>query len=177
MQRFLLLPTLLLASLALSVQAQQGSKFEMDGLTSTIPANWIKETPTSKLRFAQFRLPKAPGDAEDAELVVFKGFGGSAKENIARWKGQFLPPAGDEAKVEEFKVAGCTVHYVDVSGTYLDGPPMLPAAKKRKKAGFRMLAVQFEAPDNNYHLTLRGPAKTIEAHKKDFDAWLKGFKK
>jgi hypothetical protein len=40
-----------------------------------------------------------------------------------------------------------------------------------------MLAVQFEGPDNPYHIKLTGPAKTVDEAKKGFDEWLKGFKK
>jgi hypothetical protein len=40
-----------------------------------------------------------------------------------------------------------------------------------------MLAVHYDgADDKTYHIILRGPAKTVEEHKKEFDDWLAGFK-
>ena len=64
-----------------------------------------------------------------------------------------------------------------VAGSFLEGAPMVPAAMKKRKPGYRMLAVQFEGPDNVYHIKLTGPAKTVGEAKKGFDEWLKGFKK
>jgi hypothetical protein len=170
-----------LTGLALgATAADKGTVVTLDNLKSTAPANWKEETPSNKMRFAQFLLPRAEGDKADAQLVIFKGFGGSAKANVDRWKGQFLPPQGktidDVAQVKELKVAGNPVTYLDIHGTYLDGPPMLPASKKMKRPNWRMLAVQFEGPKNNYHILVRGPAKTIEKHRKGFDEWIKGFK-
>jgi hypothetical protein len=40
-----------------------------------------------------------------------------------------------------------------------------------------MLAVHFDGPDNVYHIKLTGPEQTVEAYKKGFDDWLRGFKK
>ena len=40
-----------------------------------------------------------------------------------------------------------------------------------------MLAVQFEGPENIYHVLMRGPEKTVAEHKKGFETWVKGFKK
>src|SRR5262249_18747743 len=144
------------------------------------PKEWKEEAPENKMRFAQFRLPAAKPDKDDAQLVIFKGFTGTAKQNVERWKGQFIPPEGkkidDVSKVEETKVANHPVTYLDIQGTYLDGPPNLPAAQKTKRPGYRMLAVQFEGPDNIYHIKLYGPEATVAAHKKAFDEWLKAFK-
>lgn len=180
--RTLMMAGLLILALACTTTAEdkKGTVVKVDNLSSTTPTTWEKETPASTMRYAQFKLPKVKGDKEDAQLIIFKGFGGSAKANVDRWKGQFVPDEGKTeapSKQEEFKVAGCEVTYFDISGTYLDGAPMVPASKKKKKAGFRMLAVQFEGPENAYHIMLRGPEATIKEHKKGFDEWLKGFKK
>ena len=37
----------------------------------TAPAGWKEETPTSKMRYAQFRVPGVDGDPEDGECAVF----------------------------------------------------------------------------------------------------------
>jgi hypothetical protein len=179
----LLSGVVLLAILSLNALAadDKGTAVKFDDLKSTTPANWKEETPSNRLRYMQFKVPRAKGDDADGDLAIFKGITGSAKQNLERWKGQFLPPEGkkidDITKVEEMKIAGCEVMYVDIAGIYLDGPPMLPAAQKKKKPDYRMLAIHFDAPDNTYHIKLIAPAKTVEEAKKGFDEWLKGFKK
>src|SRR5262245_6377178 len=69
----------------------KGTVVEIDGLKSTTPAEWVEETPTTKLRFKQFRLPKVGEDKEDAMMLVIylDGQGGSSDENVKRWKGMF----------------------------------------------------------------------------------------
>ncbi len=119
--------TMWFAVLALgAVAADKGDKgtvVELDGLRSMAPAAWKEEEPSNRMRFGQFRLPKKGDDKYDAELVIFKGLGGSAKANVDRWKGLFTPPEGktidDVAKVVEIKIGGHDATYLDVRGTYL----------------------------------------------------------
>jgi hypothetical protein len=162
-------------------EEKKGAVVDFDGLKSAAPVDWKEEEPSTKMRYKQFRLPKVGEDKADAELQIFRGFGGSAKENVKRWKGQFLPPEGkkidDVAKVSEMKVAGADVTYLDVNGVYLfKARPIDPDEKAERRPGYRMLAVHFEGPKNIYHIKLVGPAKTIEHYKKGFDEWLKAFK-
>ena len=163
---------------------QQGTLVTIDGLQSRTPADWEEGTPTTKMRFKQFKLPGArKGDAA-AELVIFffgTGQGGSAEDNITRWKAQFEPPRGkkidDVAKSNSFKVSGVDVTYLDVSGTYLSKfPPFDPNAKTVRKPNYRMLGVVFESKDGPYFIKLTGPEDTVAHHKKGFDEWLKAFK-
>jgi hypothetical protein len=160
----------------------KGVVVDMDGLRSRAPAGWKEETPGNRMRYAQFRLPKQGDDKADGEVVVFKGLGGSAKDNVKRWKGMFQPPAGksidDVAKVEEIKIGGRDAVYLDISGTYkYKAKPIDPDSKAEKRPDYRMLAVQWDGPKNQYQIRVTGPAKTVEHYKKGFDEWLKGFKK
>jgi|SRR5215469_16346075 len=171
-----------LALAARGADKDQGAVVEMDGLRSHAPAGWKQETPANRMRYAQFRLPKQGEDKADGDVVVFKGLGGSADANVKRWKGMFQPPAGksidDVAKVKEMKIGGRPAVYLDISGTYVVRVrPFDPNSPTEKKAGYRMLAVQWDGPDNPYQIRLTGPAKTVEHYKKGFDEWLQGFKK
>jgi hypothetical protein len=156
-----------------------------DGLKSRAPADWKAEKPSNKLRTAQFRIPKAKGDKEDAELVIFffgPGQGGSVNDNIKRWQGMFEAPEGkkidDVSKVEKMKVGDVDVTYLDVQGIYLyKFPPFDPNAKVQRKPDYRRLGVVFASKNGPYFITVTGPAKTVAEHKKGFDEWLKGFKK
>src|SRR5437870_4144460 len=74
-----------------------GETVDLGGVTSKTPAGWKSQKPSNKFRVYQFAVPKADGDKEDAELVVFFfgiGSGGGTDDNLNRWKGQFLPPEG-----------------------------------------------------------------------------------
>jgi hypothetical protein len=165
-----------------SAEEKKGTTVDMDGMTSTTPASWVKEAPSNKMRFAQFKLPKVKDDKQDGELVIFKGLGGSADANIKRWKEQFVAPRGksidDVSKVSDIKIGGREAKLLDIEGTYMFNPqPFNPRSKATPHAGYRMLAIHFEGPKDVYHIKLTGPAKTIEHYKKGFDEWIKGYKK
>jgi hypothetical protein len=164
-----------------SAKDDKGTVVELDGLSSKAPAEWKEETPSNQMRLAQFKLPKEKDDKFDAELVIFKGISGSAKQNVERWKGQFVPAKGktieDVSKVEEFKVSERPVTYLDISGTYkFKARPFDPKAEEEARPDYRMLAVQIDGKNDSYQIKLTGPAKTVEKYKKGFDEWLKAFK-
>jgi hypothetical protein len=157
----------------------KGTVIEVDGLKSTTPAQWVEEKPTNTFRLKQFKLPKVGEDKEDALMLVISlggGSGGSAEDNVKRYKAMFTPPAGksidDVAKVETLKVSGITATYLDVHGTYT-APPF---EKMPPKKDYRMLAVYWDSKTGPYFFRIVGPAKTVEHYKKGFDDWVKGFK-
>src|SRR5580765_8980957 len=93
-------------------------------LTFTPPAGWKSSNPTSSMRVAEFTLPRAAGDADDAQLIVyyFGGSGGSVDANIQRWMAQMQQPDGKpiaDAKRTSRTVNGLSVTLVDVAGTYV----------------------------------------------------------
>src|SRR5438309_1885424 len=85
------------------------------------PDGWRQSPPSSSMRVAEFTLPRAAGDAEDAQLVVyyFGGSGGSVDANMQRWVGQIQQPDGRPSsaasKKETRTVNGLAVTLVDVS--------------------------------------------------------------
>jgi len=154
------------------------TEVRLGDIRSTTPASWVKETPSGSFRVYQFRLPRAEGDEADAVLVVYRGIGGSAKQNVDRWKGQVTPPKGktadEAATVKELKVGGRPASYLDAEGTFLDSMP--GSRDVTPRPGYRTLAVHIEGEESPYHIKVTGPAKTVEKHKKEFDDWLTGFK-
>jgi hypothetical protein len=174
---------LMVAALAVAVAGTAwADDVDLDGMKSKTPTGWVEETPSNRMRFAQFKLPKAKGDTEDAELIIFKGLGGSVNNNIDRWKKQFVPPEGktldDVAKVEKVKIGGQEATQLTIEGTYLFNPaPFNPASKTVKRPNYKMIAIHFDGPKEVYHIKLTGPAKTIDEHAKAFDGWIKGFGK
>jgi hypothetical protein len=177
-----LLPQALLAVLPVVAGPAPAAPVTLDGLKSTPPVAWKAVETTSPMRFRQWSVPRADGDANDAEVVIFffgPGQGGDAAANIDRWKKMFEPPAGKQidevSKVETLKIGKVAATVLDVRGTYLYKPaPMAPQSEKRPN--HRMLSVVFESPQGPYFIRFVGPEKTIERNKKDFDKWLKAFK-
>jgi hypothetical protein len=159
----------------------QGDVVKVGKLSAKAPASWKEEKPSSTMRLAQFRLPKAGDDPEDAELAIFFfESGGSVQDNIDRWKGMFTAPEGKSidqvTKVEKFQVAGVPTTYSDIHGTFAFKDMNKPNSKAQKKANYRHIGVIMESPQGQYVLRLSGPANTIESHKKGFDEWLKNLK-
>lgn len=147
------------------------------GLTFTTPHGWVGQHPASAMRVAQFMIPRAPGDPEDAELVVyfFGGQGGSADANIQRWVGQMREadgsPAANHAKREVRTVNGLQVSLVDVSGTYV--AEMSPGATEHfNKPDYRLRAAVVQTPGGPYYVKLTGPAKTVAAAGPAFEAFI-----
>lgn len=161
-----------LAMLTLTLGAQESAR-EGKG-SAKLPAGWKEEQPTNAMRFAQFKLAKVPGDDADAELVVFKGLGGSADANIERWKGSFAK--GVEAKISDYSGPLGKGKMIEAKGTYFHkSQPFNPNAKAEEKPDYVMVGLHVEG-DAVYHIRLTGPAKTVAKHRESFDGWLKSFK-
>ena len=158
--------------------ADKGTEVSLGGLKSTTPAGWKeKELPAGSMRMAQFVVPKAEGDKDDAEVAifVFPGGSGTVKQNLERQLAKFQAD-GRKETVDKIKVGEVEATYQDVTGTFVKKPfPM--AEKGTPIEGYRQIYVVFEAKDGKqYYLWLLGPGKTVDAHKKGFDEFLKGFK-
>ena len=145
-------------------------------LKFTAPAGWMARAPSSSMRQAEYTLPRAEGDTEDAELVVFyfHGQGGSVQANVDRWIGQFKKPDGspasDSAKVSHKQSRGIPLTVVDVSGTYGGGGPMMGSSAP--KPDFRMLAAVAEASGGPWFFKLTGPARTVAKWEASFQSFL-----
>jgi hypothetical protein len=150
-------------------------------LTYTVPTGWVAEKTTSNMRVAQYRLPKAVGDTEDASLVLYyfgKGQGGGTAANIERWVNQMQQPDGpstkEKAKEETLTVNGLKVTTVDVSGTY--SAEMSPGSGEFfNKQGYRLRAAVVETPKGSYYAKLTGPEKTVAQWDQAFRAYVNSF--
>jgi hypothetical protein len=152
----------------------------LDGLKATAPATWKAEKPANLLRPYQFKLPHANGDKEDATLFVLNTVHGTPQENIARWKDLFLLPTSmpKDKAVREFEIKNskATLTCLDIQGTYHVKDKPIDQAVKEVKPDYRMIAALWVSKDNGYSIRLVGPKKTVEAHAKEFERWLRAFK-
>jgi hypothetical protein len=122
------------------------------------------------MRAATYGVPPAKGDPEAAECAVFyfgAGQGGGVEANVQRWAGQFEGGKAAPQRVETLH--GLKVTRVELEGTYLSGGMSGP---KVPKAGFKLLGAIAEGREGNVFFKLTGPAKTVEAARKDFEALL-----
>ena len=146
-------------------------------LSYTAPPAWQTRPSTSSMRVAEFVIPRAQGDAEDGEVIVYYfGTGaGTIDANIDRWIGQVQQPDGsstkDKARRSSQTVNGSHVTMVDVTGTYV--AEMRPgAAEHYNKPGYRLRAAVVETPRGPYYLKMTGPEKTMAAADAAFTAFV-----
>jgi hypothetical protein len=129
------------------------------------PPSFQKAENSSPMRKATYRVAKAEGDTEDAELTVTQ-VGGGVEPNIKRWAGQ-LGQQMDAVKREARTVNGLKVTVVEMHGTYsgmaMPGAPAGPA-----KPGFALLGAIVETSTPTF-FKLTGPDKTVAASRGDFD--------
>jgi hypothetical protein len=172
---------LLLAGLA--CQSSKTQPVDLGVVTLQADAGWQTTTPTSIMRKAQFTLPRAAGDSEDAELVVFyfgADQGGSVEANLNRWYSQFSQPDGgssaEKASVTREVVDEMNLTTVDLSGTYV--APVMPGNDEQyNKPDFRMLAAVLETSQGPYFFKLVGPEKTVANWAKSFSQFMKSAKR
>ena len=153
------------------------------GLKFDVPAGWVTKPPASSMRVAEFTLPKADGDTEDAALTVYffgAGMGGNVQANIDRWISQMAQPDGkaskDAAKTSTLATkSGLNVSLVDVSGTYV--AEVTPGATERfNKPGFRLRAAVVDTKEGPYFVKLTGPAKTVAKWDAGYDTFLRSLR-
>jgi hypothetical protein len=145
------------------------------------PDGWVVEQPSSKMRSAQYKLPKAEGDSEDASLVLYyfgPSQGGPPQANIDRWIAQIQQADGssskDKAKTDTMTVNGLKITTVDVTGTYT--AEMAPGSgTKHNDTNYRLRGAVIETPKGNYFLKLVGPAKTVGRWEQSYRDYLKSF--
>ncbi|MDF2697872.1 MAG: hypothetical protein K0S65_6255 [Labilithrix sp.] len=135
------------------------------------PAAWQSVPNANTMRKATYKIPKAAGDAEDAELTVSAAAGG-VDANIKRWAGQF---GSVEPKTERRKPNGLDVTVVEIKGTFASGGGMMggPTTPKEK---FMLLGAVVDGGDRQHFFKMTGPEKTVTAAKKDFDAFVSSFR-
>jgi hypothetical protein len=132
-----------------------------------VPATWVSAPNPSPMRKATFKIPKAAGDTEDAELAVSAAAGG-VEANIKRWEQQF----GDaKAKTEPRNPNGLKVTLVEIKGNVAAGGMMgMPAAAAKEHQ--MLLGAVVDAGDRQHFFKMVGGEKTVTAAKKDFEKFV-----
>ncbi len=138
-----------------------------EDLAYDVPSTWVSAPNPSPMRKATFKIPKAAGDTEDAELAV-SAAGGGVEANIKRWEQQF----GDaKAKTEPRNPNGLKVTVVEIKGSVGAGGMMgMPAAAAKEHQ--MLLGAVVDSGDRQHFFKMVGGEKTVTAAKKDFDKFV-----
>jgi hypothetical protein len=176
-ERRMRVPRWLLLSAApmLAAVALLAAEGTAGGIRWTTPAGWTAE-PARPMRVATYTIPAAKGgEAGECGVYYFgKGQGGGVEENIARWSQQFQ--GSPKAAVTQRTVGGLRVHRVAIAGTYLSpAGPMMQSQGSRPN--YRLLGAIVEAPGGLVFFKCTGPAATIAAAEKSFDALISSLGK
>lgn len=135
------------------------------------PASWTSMPNPNSMRKATYKIPRAPGDSDDAELTVTSASGG-VDANVSRWAKQF----GDaKPKTETRHPNGLDVTVVEIKGKYAGGGPMM-GAPQAAKSDWMLLGAIVDGGDKQHFFKMVGPAKTVTAAKKDFDKLVASFR-
>ena len=121
-------------------------------LTFETPKEWVKETPASNMRKAQYKVSDKEKKAGDAELLLFyfgAGGAGGVDANLKRWAGQM----GQTEYKSEAIEGKCKVTLVDLTGTYSDRGTSIENA--------RMIAAVVATDQGPFFFKLVGPAETV----------------
>jgi hypothetical protein len=124
------------------------------------------------MRVAEYVVPRAEGDANDAECTVITfgpNQGGGVSDNVDRWVHQFNPLSGPPTKTTR-RVGGMTVTRVEVAGSY--HPMAMPGASPAMSTeqGARLIGAIVEAPSGLWFFKLTGPDATVRAAAPEIDA-------
>ncbi|NUP11702.1 MAG: hypothetical protein HOW73_37120 [Polyangiaceae bacterium] len=136
------------------------------GLVWTAPPSFTLVQSPSPMRLATYRVARADGDPEDAEMTVTQ-VGGGVEKNIDRWKNQL---EGATVREQTDKtVGGLKVTILWVEGTYQGmSMPNMPPSTPKENYALLGAAVTSGAGDEHY-FKMTGPKKTVEAARPAFD--------
>jgi gluconolactonase len=152
-----------------------------ENIQFTAIGEWKSVPPKSNMLEAEFQIPKTGNDVKDGRLTIMRA-SGSNEANIARWQGQFKQEDGSttasKTKTSKETIAEQTVHFVSITGTYLDsvGGPFSGTPKVERK-DYRMMATIIETADfGKVFVKLYGPKSMIDKNEKSFKALIKSMK-
>lgn len=161
-------------------EAKQGAsetlKIAKDQLVIVTPDNWKSVPPKSNFLLHEFRVP---AEGKDFARITFSISGGSIKQNIDRWIGQFDSSAKVDSSVEKKSIDGLDVHMVDISGTYketMGGGPFAPGPVKKLENHRVLGAIVVLKDGTQVFMKATGPKAILEENKEAFQKMLDGLK-
>ena len=137
------------------------------------PPGFVRHAPKSPARAAEYTIPHAGGDTDDAECVVLTfgpNQGGNVEDNAKRWVDQFQPAAPNPRRTT-IDTNGMRATFVEVSGTFSGN--MMPNAQgvvtPTSKPGWRLIGAILEAPSGLWFFKMTGPDLTVRSGARQFE--------
>jgi hypothetical protein len=163
--RCLLIAMVVATSTLLSARAEEPATFRAGAFSFAVPQGWQSVTPASPMRKAELRVPgpEGTGAAGEALITVFhfgQGQGGSVKDNVDRWFGQFdgnLEAKG--AATAKETIGTIPVTFARARGTFQSGMPGGPTTPLEGQA---LLGAILESPGGDVYVKMTGPAPTVD---------------
>jgi hypothetical protein len=126
------------------------------------------------MRVATYVIPAARG-AGEAECAVYHfgpGQGGGTDANLERWIGEFTTTSRPPDR-SSWNVDALTVSRVRVRGAYASHAGGMGAGEAGgAQPDHELLGAIVEGPAGSVYFKLTGPAATVDAAARDFDALL-----
>ncbi|MDI3281991.1 hypothetical protein [Polyangium sp. 15x6] len=140
-----------------------------------VPEGWQKAENPNPMRKATFKIPRAEGDSEDAEMSVSQ-VGGTVDQNVQRWSGQFERGKEDATSRQDRKIGELSVTVVEIHGTFSGGMSMPGAAPAEPKPNWALLGAIVQTDGSLTFFKLTGPEKTITAAKPAFEKFVESLR-
>jgi len=134
------------------------------------PATWQWQPPAGVMRAANWVVP-APGEGNQAHVIIFRGITGGAEANIQRWTSQFRTPDkyAVEPKISNLSASGMNIKLVELTGE------QMRMGEQWYTKGQTMLAAIVQTPEGDLHIRLSGDTPTVESARADFMAFLENI--
>jgi len=125
-----------------------------------VPEGWKEEKPKSRMRAAQFAIPKAKGDAEKTELAVFvMPGGGTFAQNLPRWTREFRS-GSLKVKAHKGKCPQGEYTITELTGVHV-GSSFAPRPKPLEN-GAMVTLILLKDGRAPYYLKMTGPANSVK---------------
>jgi len=148
-------------------------------LVWTVPEDWDVESPSSNMRYAQYRVEGSGGAGSCLVFYFGPGQGGGAMANAERWAGQFTQPDGGSSSeamtVTELTGAPLPTRIVEVTGTYEGGMTMTDEPAPRMPQ-YMLLGAIIEGRDAPWFFKFTGPESTVREQASAFEAMVRSVR-
>ena len=139
--------------------------------------SWSRETPSSSMRVAQYKLDYIKGSGQ---LVVFSGIGGSPDENIERWYKQFKSESNlsiaEIASKWEIVKEELNIKFVHFKGTYMKSDMRMNSVTEELK-DYALLAAIISGANEPYYFKMTGPSSLIKSQISLFESFINSIQK
>mgnify|MGYP001232693057 FL=1 len=139
--------------------------------------SWSRETPSSSMRVAQYKIDYIKGSGQ---LVVFSGIGGSPDENIERWYKQFKSESNlsiaEIASKWEIVKEKLNIKFVHFKGTYMKSDMRMNSVTEELK-DYALLAAIISGANEPYYFKMTGPSSLIKSQISLFESFINSIQK